>query len=93
MENTEELGQILKETQKAIELSQDGNWIPLGIVSLFFSIIIFLLTYIWKQANKKNEQDHKETKKILKQNSLALTALEKIVTKHETKIDYIEKKT
>lgn len=91
MENTEELGQILKETQKAIELSQDGNWIPLGIVAAVFSIIILLLLYIWNQMIKNNNARHEQNELLLKEISETLSALKDTSIEHKTKIDYLEK--
>lgn len=78
------------EVRKIIETSQQGDWIPLTIVSAIFGLVILLLLYIWNQMLKNNAERHKANEKVidkLANNDEAQTGL---LLKYGVKVDRLE---
>jgi hypothetical protein len=79
-----------EEIRKIIETSQEGNWIPLTIVSGIFGIVILLLLYIWNQMLKNNAQRHKANESIIEKLADNDEAQGRLLDKYGVKIDRLE---
>lgn len=52
-----------EELVKMIDQANDAVWFPVAIVGTLLGFIIFLLSYIWKKSEARNEERHKEHEK------------------------------
>lgn len=67
------------ETQKIIELAQQGNWIPAAIVAGFLGLIITLLLYIYRKDRDSSYKRHEENEKLVKELARNQTTMKEIL--------------
>lgn len=49
-----------EELVKMIDQTNDAVWFPVAIVGSLLGFIIFLLSYIWKRSEARNNERHQE---------------------------------
>ena len=84
MEQTEEI-------IKAIELANNGGWMPILTIGTVFSLVITLLLVIWKMTQKANDKSHEASTErheanemLIKQNSNTSQTMSLLLVKLET---------
>lgn len=89
-----------KELVRSIESVRDGQWLPITILALCFTVIISLLLYIWNKTQKANDERHKiseqrhdKTSEILDKVSDAQRQTALVVAKLEARSEVLEKFT
>lgn len=77
MEQTEEI-------IKAIELANNGFWMPLTTVTVVFGVVISLLLYIWKNSQKNNDTRHTSNEKMIRDLAKTSNTMGLLLVKIET---------
>ncbi len=80
-----------RELIKSFEQANSGNWMPLAILGLFFSFILFLLLYIYKKDQRNSNERHRDSEKIQEKLTDNQIEIGKVLTKLETKVEMLEK--
>jgi large-conductance mechanosensitive channel len=75
----------IRELTHTVEMAQQGYWMPLAVVCLLFSIIIFLLVAQWVNYKKSNNARHADSEARLKQSEEQISLLTTIAA--ELKVD------
>jgi len=72
------------ETQKIIELAQQGNWIPAAIVAGFLGLIITLLLYIYRKDRTDSNKRHEENERLMAKSIENQSTMSLILTELQT---------
>ena len=80
-----------QELIKTLEQAQGGNWMPLAILGIFFTFILFLLLYIYKKDQKISDKRHEDSETLIEKLTDNQVEIGKVLTKLETKVEILEK--
>lgn len=88
-----------EELTKMVEQANDAIWFPVAIVGALLGFIIFLLSYIWRRSEARNQERHaahEETIKRLTDTQVEqkeiLSELKTLVKSHDRDIERIKDK-
>lgn len=89
-----------QEILKSLEGMREGQWVPITILSMCFTVIISLLLYIWNKTQKSNderhrisEQRHDKTSEILDKVSDAHRQNAELLGRLDERTGFLEKMT
>ncbi len=84
----------VEELIKAVELSNQGQWMPIASITLAFGVVIALLIFIWKQSQKNNdkrheasEKRHEENEAVIKSNNETIVKMGMVLAKYGERIE------
>ena len=79
--------ETLEEIHRAVDIANDGNWVPLLTLSVAMATILALLLYIWNLHQKQNKEEHSKTAKLLERITDNMNRnemlMERVVTRQE----------
>jgi hypothetical protein len=71
--------------------ANNGYWLPLATLAIAFSLIIFLLLYIYKREQKQNDKRHEENEVLIKMLTESQSKISTVLTKLEIEVEYLKK--
>ena len=76
----------IKEIKEALDMAQQGSWMPIATIALLFSIIILLLLAFWKKSEKENKERHKDHEETIRSLNELIQVNSRILAKHENEL-------